>query len=280
MESPLAKATICLKANYTQAYPLPLTRAGSNMDFPNVLVGIDDTDNLTSRGTGYRARHLGRSLHEAELGEVVGITRHQLLVHPDIPYTSHNSSACLRVRPLSSDLEPLIAFCRDFLLRESAPGSDAGLCVAPVSRIGAAVEGFGRMAKEVVLDQSGARELAEDAGVFLEGLTGDRGGVIGALAAMGLHKAGNDGRYLWLPGLREAAGSSLGVKTIKRNFGIGEVRSLDTRVTLPDEAVIELGEWPRPVLLDGMPVLLVKGGHDHEQAHFQVADRDYIKRHY
>ncbi|MEJ2480051.1 MAG: hypothetical protein P8Y78_07700 [Acidihalobacter sp.] len=250
------------------------------MEFPDVLVGIDDTDNLTSRGTGYRARQLGQRLHEAALGEIVGITRHQLLVHPAVPYTSHNSSACLRLRPLDSELETLQAFCRDFLLRESAPGSDAGLCVATVSQIDSEVERLGRMAKEEVLEQGTARELAADKGVFLEGLTGDHGGVIGALAATGLHKSGNDGRYLWLPGLREAAGTSLGVEAIKRAFGIGEIRSLDERVTVPDSAVIDLGEWPRPVLLDGIPVLLVKGGDDHEHTRFQVADRDYIKRHY
>ena len=61
------------------------------------LIGIDDTDNLESRGTGFRARQLGGRLAEAGLGKVRGITRHQLFVHPSIPYTSHNSSACLDV---------------------------------------------------------------------------------------------------------------------------------------------------------------------------------------
>ena len=45
-----------------------------------LLIGIDDTDNLESRGTGYRARMLARHLGEAQLGTVTGITRHQLLV--------------------------------------------------------------------------------------------------------------------------------------------------------------------------------------------------------
>ena len=59
------------------------------------LLAIDDTDNLTSRGTGFLARQLALRMAEAGIAEVKAITRHQLLVDPRIPYTSHNSSACL-----------------------------------------------------------------------------------------------------------------------------------------------------------------------------------------
>ncbi|MGH2717450.1 MAG: hypothetical protein ACRDJU_02570, partial [Actinomycetota bacterium] len=61
----------------------------------NLLIAIDDTDNRDSRGTGAGSRALLEALLDAELGQPVGITRHQLLVDPAIPYTSHNSSACL-----------------------------------------------------------------------------------------------------------------------------------------------------------------------------------------
>lgn len=53
------------------------------------LIGIDDTDNLESRGTGFRARQLLQRLAEAGFARPLGITRHQLYVHSDIPYTSH-----------------------------------------------------------------------------------------------------------------------------------------------------------------------------------------------
>jgi hypothetical protein len=58
-----------------------------------LLIGIDDTDNLESRGTGYCVRQLANWLSEKNLVVPLGITRHQLLVDPRIPYTSHNSSA-------------------------------------------------------------------------------------------------------------------------------------------------------------------------------------------
>ncbi len=49
------------------------------------LIGIDDTDNLESRGTGHRVRWLGDLLAREDLADIKGITRHQLLVDPRIP---------------------------------------------------------------------------------------------------------------------------------------------------------------------------------------------------
>ncbi len=54
-----------------------------------IYVGLDDTDNKTSRGTGYLARMVAASL--SDRFKVWGVTRHQLLVDPRVPYTSHNS---------------------------------------------------------------------------------------------------------------------------------------------------------------------------------------------
>lgn len=88
-----------------------------------ILIGIDDTDNLESRGTGYMARQLGAMLSEGGLALVEGITRHQLLLDPQIPYTSHNSSACLLVRANQDKLDELAHHCRKLLLQKSAVGS-------------------------------------------------------------------------------------------------------------------------------------------------------------
>ena len=89
------------------------------------LMGIDDTDNLESRGTGHRARMLGTGLQEAGLATLHSITRHQLLVHPAIRYTSHNSSACLLVE--AGDGAPAVVdFARAFLLARARPARTQG----------------------------------------------------------------------------------------------------------------------------------------------------------
>src|SRR5690242_12631799 len=96
----------------------------------NVLIGIDDTDNLQSRGTGFLAQRLLASLEEEGLGSGAGATRHQLLVDPRIPYTSHNSSACICWNGGPEPrVDEIVRRCGELLEAESAPGSDPGLIV-------------------------------------------------------------------------------------------------------------------------------------------------------
>jgi hypothetical protein len=220
------------------------------------LIAIDDTDNLESRGTGFRARELGARLAEAELGRLRGITRHQLFVHPSIPYTSHNSSACLDVELEDAGFDAAREFCRDYLAAESAEGSDAGLCVARYDDVGEELVGFGRDAKQRVVTRERAHELAAPHGVHLEGVTGERIGVIGALAAVGLRRGGNDGRFLWVKGVRELTGNWT-VGALLATTGIDAVESTDGR-PLADDANVAVDPWPRPVLLNGRAVLLTE----------------------
>jgi hypothetical protein len=220
-----------------------------------VLIGIDDTDNLESRGTGHLARQLGARLADEGI-DVHAVSRHQLLVDPRIPYTSHNSSACLDVT-CGPDRQPmLIALCRDFLLRESAPGSDAGLCVAPGDAADDEVVSFGRKAKEGVLAATDAHAVATARAIHLEGLTGTRIGVIGALAAVALRAGGNDGRCLWLPGLREARGIASAAAWCAR-LKLDGIETEDGR-TVGSADRIDVGDWPRPLLRRGRVVLLVE----------------------
>ena len=65
-----------------------------------------------------------------------------------------------------------------------------------------AVVAFGRLAKTDLLDQAAARSVAGAHGVRLSGHGGTEDGVIGALAAVGLHLSGTDGFFLWLEGIR------------------------------------------------------------------------------
>lgn len=115
-----------------------------------IYVGIDDTDNLESRGTGYQARSLARELEEAGLGKILSVTRHQLLVDPRIPYTSHNSSACLTVHS-GADFKDVARKAADFIVKAAAAGSDPGLCVAEASSVTDSVVAFGKSAKSQVL---------------------------------------------------------------------------------------------------------------------------------
>jgi hypothetical protein len=224
------------------------------------LIGIDDTDNPDSRGTGFRARQLSSRLAEAGLAVARGITRHQLLVHPDIPYTSHNSSACLDVELNGGDFATLAAFCRDYLAAESAPGSDAGLCIAAFDAVPEHAVEFGRSAKQVVLTREAARALAERGSLHLEGVTGDHMGMIGALSAVGLRRSGHDGRFIWLKGVRELSGT-VRAADLLASTGIDAVETVDGS-PIPQEAEVCVDPWPRPVLLNGRAILLTQKKRD------------------
>jgi hypothetical protein len=219
------------------------------------LIGVDDTDDLESRGTGHCIRQMAEAVQQAGLARPEGITRHQLLVSPEIPYTSHNSSACLAAGCEESQMRALWEFCADFLRRESAPGSDVGLCLAAWDAVSAAARDFGRRAKVEVLTRAEAEVVARRAHLRLAGLTGTGLGVIGALAAAGLRADGNDGRFLWLPGLRE-----LNIYTVAQLQQLAHVDSVCTLegIMLSSEMRVEIGDWVRPVLRNGQAILLVE----------------------
>lgn len=218
-------------------------------------------------------------LQEQGYAGVRGITRHQLLVSPRVPYTSHNSAACLHLEHLKVSLSALIAFCRDYLDRESAVGADAGLCIAQGKVAQSEVQAFGVRAQREVLTQGEAQDVAGRYGVYLEGLTGTRDGIIGALAAVGLRQRGRGGRFIWVHGLRERTGQHMRISELRARTGVQAVRTPQGVAPASDDW-IDLGPWPRPVLMDGQAVLLVekKNGHDDNAGHWRVLSKEAIKR--
>ena len=90
-----------------------------------VYIAIDDTDSLESRGTGRLAREIARVL--SEKWSVFGITRHQLYVHPDILYTSHNSCAVIHVNGCGMEaVNTLFSIAEEIMLSDFIDGSDPG----------------------------------------------------------------------------------------------------------------------------------------------------------
>lgn len=163
----------------------------------NYLVCIDDTDMPGTKGTGWLAQELGELICQNTMAYVSAISRHQLFVHDDVPYTSHNSAMCFELKLDRDDIDSVKAFIIDFLVKRSQPGSDPGLCVLPVS---AAVDrqkliAFGRDAKTRVLTKADAYTLAKNLGIHLSEHGGTGQGVVGALAGIGLRLSGDDGRY-------------------------------------------------------------------------------------
>ncbi len=242
-----------------------------------LLIGIDDTDNLESRGTGYHARSLGAGIAENGWGSCRVITRHQLLKSPLVPFTSHNSAACVRVQSDASQLKAITDFCLEYLETNSAEGSDAGLCIAWEQAIPLEVHQFGFVCKQQLVEQLQAWELAEKYLINLYGLTGDKDGVIGALAAVGLQASGSDGRMLWLQGMREQAEQTVKLGVLLDQTGIDLVQSIEGQVLTNPDLDIAMGPWPRAIWLGGQATLIVEP--DLENPHgWQVAAKDYLRQ--
>ncbi len=242
----------------------------------DVLLAIDDTDNLQSPGTGFRARELALLLAREGFARPLAITRHQLLVDPRIPYTSHNSSACLLLTQVR-DEQAVFDFGCYYLRGAAAEGSDAAIALLRRADVGAALREWGRRAKTEVLALDDARRLAREATFAGAELTGTGGGLIGALAAIGLHAAGYDGRLLWLRQLRELAGRTLPAAVVAERCGV-EFETVDGAPVAQPGDPVALGEWPRAVFRDHRPVLLVEEDHGSSRPAWRCVDREIVKR--
>lgn len=243
-----------------------------------VLIGLDDTDNLESCGTGFHARTIASELSQQGLAASGHITRHQLLMSPLVPYTSHNSAACIRVQAPANNIPGILDFCEQYLRTNSAEGSDAGLCVAAENAIPATVQRFGFLCKRRRVYQEDARELAQASGLPLLGLTGTHDGIIGALSAVGLHASGSDGRLLWLKGLREMADRIVPLGDVFATTGLDVVQSDQGEVLLDPALTVAMGSWPRAVWMGGEAVLIVEKGEEHDGADWRVASKSYLKQ--
>lgn len=239
------------------------------------LIGIDDTDNEFTRGTGFRTRDLTSLIHKYGLGYVYSISRHQLYVHPEIPYTSHNSSACLEVE--TEDIERLTAFCEEYLKKESAEGSDVGLCIASADKISERIIQWGHRAKKEILSQEEARFIAKEEKIYLEGFLGTKGGIIGALAGVGLRKYGNDGRFFWLSGkeIREINGIYLASDLSKISY-FDQITSNNEQKVEPNHKIF-VDEWLRPVLKNKKITIIVEPNINSSDYEWRTASKEYIK---
>jgi tRNA(Ile2) C34 agmatinyltransferase TiaS len=217
-----------------------------------IYVGIDDTDTAESRGTGRLSRNIAAAL--SLNFKIFGVTRHQLFVHPDIPFTSHNSCAVIHLEAEPTAMESIFLKSKKMIMEDFIEGSDPGLAIASENQIAPALIAFGQDAKTIILTQQKAREVANNCGVHFEGLGGTKGGIIGAIAGVALASLKNDGRFLLKGRNRELTG----IRSLQEiiDAGIDQVLTLqgkaigDRKITIPKNAT--------PSFIQGKAVLFVE----------------------
>ena len=220
-----------------------------------IYLAMDDTDNLESRGTGRLARGAASAISKEYT--VTGVTRHQLFVHEDIPFTSHNSCAVIHVDASGIDAKECIyETAKEFMLDDFIEGSDPGIAVAAREDIKEPLITFGCDAQRFVLNQEKARTLAKNLGIRLEGLGGTEDGVIGTMAGLGLACTLNDGRYLLLGKIRDITGP-VEVNSIL-DAGVDVVYTIDGRRVDEGLIIVEEEKSVKPCPVDGKAVLFVE----------------------
>jgi hypothetical protein len=219
-----------------------------------VYFGFDDTDTHDSPyGTGKLVRWFQNDLPTG--CECRGVIRQQLYVCDEIPYTSHNSAACMIVEMADPDLlDPAIESAANHLKKHFVAGSDPGLCVATefdksLNRLGE----FGRFCTHGVSTQKQAIKAATS--VHLSGHGGTNDGIIGASAAVGLTASGWSGRFIELNNLRRYPGTIKVHELISDGIKVVSMER-DARIPGPDDVVFTNG-WIRPRLLGHQPILFV-----------------------
>lgn len=225
-----------------------------------ILIGLDDTDTLESPGTNQVARHLIRRV--ARWADPVFLLRHQLLRDPRVPFTSQNGSASIWLLPRSPGnsadqelLSTLWSELRAELLAQFVEGSDPGLAIAVRDSVDATVRQFGKRCQTELVTQQEAATVAAAHGIRLEGLGGTHGGVIGALAAIGLAAEANDGRVVVQGTWADDWGGIRSVQELAARDVL--VRELNSG-RLVTTGTVDVGKKLRPNLRLGRVVLFVE----------------------
>ena len=220
------------------------------------MIGIDDTDKEGSADTGALALQLGLQLEKNLRAHMLSITAHRLFDSPSLHATHQNRCVCLLMEVDSTRRREVELICRQFLLRESAPSANPGFALARWSEVDASITDWGRLAQHQKLDRLDALVLARKCSISAAGLTGSGNGVIGALAAIGLYFDGNDGHYLWLPGLSELKGILKAVDVLQR-CDLSRMENRYGRAPMPNDRIFFPGEV-HPLVRDSRSLLLLQ----------------------
>lgn len=205
-----------------------------------IYICVDDTDDLTkSTSTGRISDMIADRIVQMGGKLEKGITRHQLLLHEDIEYTSHNSSMCMVLDIEGVTVEEMKAEAEKILLANMAESSDPGLCFCRLDQLKEPdrLISFGKRAQNEVIRKEEAYALAQEiGGTVLQEYGGTGIGVIGALAGVGLRISGCDGTFRGGKGA-EFAGQTHTAAEWKELAAVEQVLDFDGKELADDENV-------------------------------------------
>ncbi|MGQ9729752.1 MAG: hypothetical protein ACUVX8_00630 [Candidatus Zipacnadales bacterium] len=211
-----------------------------------LVIAVDDTDTSEEGGTGHVARVIADRL--SAQWEVWGVTRHQLAVLPQIPFTARNSVNVVHLLERPENLFDLTSCLEEWLGELAVKGSKPGFCIAPTQAL--LDEPLGYEAKQRFVERAEIWEAAQQRGVVLRHLWAAPDGIVGAFAGACLAAQGNDGRFVQIGRVRDLSTWVAPAEFLAA--GGDEVRSVK------EEPVTEGLIWAerlRPALREGRCIL-------------------------
>lgn len=230
------------------------------MEAYKTYVCIDDTDEIGyEKSTGQISEEIQEYI-QSNYSKCSLITRHQLFIHEDIPYTSHNSSMCFTVYLTEVEKKDVIDFVIKHIEKYSAPTSQPGICIGfekDIKDIEKLIQ-FGFDAKTKVLTKDDAYTMAKEIGFHLSEHKNNGQGVIGAIAGVALRLYGSDGR---VKGNIKIKDESISVKELLEYDSIDEVQFKDGEKAT-DDMNIFLNDKLKRVMLQHKSIVLIQKAED------------------
>ncbi len=185
-----------------------------------------------------------------------GVVRQQLLVRPEIPYTSHNSAACVVLETSPDvDAKEIVHRAVQHIETGSLDGSDPGVCIAAETTPALPrLTELGLACTRRLVTQKEAMRAAGTA--HLSGHGGTNDGIIGAAGSVGLTAAGWHGRFIEYGTLRDFPEEVHVSDLMARNIQVMSI-DRDAKVPSPHDQILTR-RWVRPRLIAGAPVLMVQ----------------------
>jgi len=238
------------------------------------FIGIDDTDNPTSRGTAHKARLLAEAMAAEQLCTLMSITKHRHFKGIGIPSATENTSACIEIK--SSNLHPVISFCRNFLSATFEQGSNPAFCILPADIHDTELHHFGLLSKSACIDTAAARALAEKKHLHCESITEAGYGIVGALGACALRASGNDGRFIWLQGLPKFKTGIYTVIELQIMLDIDRI-CLENGVHVPERDSVFVPDQLIPLLREDKKTIFVEEVRNYNQYQWETLHASYLK---
>lgn len=219
-------------------------------------IGIDDT--------GYSDQHLTTKLMRNWLSQMVeqslihseGITRHQLFESEKISSSYKNRSLAFTFNTSQSifEIEDQLI---DFIRTASSPHANPAIAILSRHSDSLHALAFGRRCKNELLKLSDSEQYASESNVLLRGLGGNRNGMIGALAAVGLRAGGDDGIFVYINGLEYLTGDQ-SAGDIRNNSALQHIVDISSGEELDRDDMIKIDSYLRPKLINGDPTQYVQ----------------------